>query len=76
MDITISNVVSHFSVRCHLNLRTIATNGSNVVYQREQSVSAVCVTMLGVLFYFCLLFHSLEYSDMMRMLGVVPCPGS
>lgn len=43
VDITISNVVSHFSVRCHLNLRTIATNGSNVVYQREQSVSGVCV---------------------------------
>ncbi|XP_017476560.1 PREDICTED: TATA box-binding protein-like protein 1 [Rhagoletis zephyria] len=38
VDITISNVVSHFSVRCHLNLRTIATNGSNVVYQREQSI--------------------------------------
>lgn len=41
VDITISNVVSHFSVRCHLNLRTIATNGSNVVYQREQSVSVL-----------------------------------
>lgn len=39
VDITISNVVSNFSVRCHLNLRQIATNGSNVVYKREQSVT-------------------------------------
>lgn len=39
VDITISNVVTNFSVRCHLNLRQIATNGSNVVYRRDQSVS-------------------------------------
>ncbi len=39
VDITISNVVSNFSVKCHLNLRQIANNGSNVVYRREQSVS-------------------------------------
>ncbi|KAF7488272.1 TATA box-binding protein-like protein 1 [Sarcoptes scabiei] len=38
VDITISNVVSNFSVRCHLNLRQIATRGSNVVYKREQSI--------------------------------------
>ena len=38
VDITISNVVSNFSVKCHLNLRQIACNGSNVVYRREQSV--------------------------------------
>src|ERR1700761_8733611 len=38
VDITISNVVSNFSVKCHLNLRQIACNGSNVVYKREQSV--------------------------------------
>ena len=38
VDITISNVVSNFSVKCHLNLRQIASNGSNVVYKREQSV--------------------------------------
>lgn len=47
VDITISNVVSHFSVRCHLNLRTIATNGSNVVYQREQSVSVLSLSRLA-----------------------------
>jgi len=38
VDITISNVVSNFSVKCHLNLRQIANNGSNVVYRREQSM--------------------------------------
>ena len=41
VDITISNVVSNFSVRCHLNLRQIATIGSNVVYRRDQSVSVL-----------------------------------
>jgi len=41
VDITISNVVSNFSVKCHLNLRQIASNGSNVVYKREQSVSYI-----------------------------------
>jgi len=42
VDITISNVVTNFSVRCHLNLRQIATNGSNVVYRRDQSVCVLC----------------------------------
>jgi len=31
-------VVTNFSVRCHLNLRQIATHGSNVVYRRDQSI--------------------------------------
>jgi hypothetical protein len=39
VDIHISNVVCNFSTRCHLNLRTIATNGLNVEYRREQGVS-------------------------------------
>ncbi|KAJ6218470.1 hypothetical protein RDWZM_009627 [Blomia tropicalis] len=38
VDITISNVVTNFNVKCHLNLRTIATKGSNVVYRRDQSI--------------------------------------
>ncbi|XP_054153419.1 TATA box-binding protein-like 1 [Oppia nitens] len=38
VDITISNVVTNFSVKCHLNLRQIASKGSNVVYKREQSM--------------------------------------
>lgn len=38
VDINISNVVCNFSTRCHLNLRTIATNGINVEYKREQGV--------------------------------------
>lgn len=39
IDIVISNVVSDFGTRCHLNLRLIATTGSNVIYKREQGVS-------------------------------------
>lgn len=44
VEITISNVVTNFNVKCHLNLRYIATNGSNVVYRREQSVSSCIKT--------------------------------
>lgn len=39
LDIYINNVVCTFSVRCHLNLREIALNGSNVEYRRENGVS-------------------------------------
>lgn len=38
IDILIRNVVCSFSVRCHLNLREIALNGSNVEYKRENGV--------------------------------------
>jgi len=40
LDIVINNVVCSFSVRCHLNLREIALNGSNVEYRRENGVCA------------------------------------
>ena len=33
VDIVINNVVCSFSVRCHLNLKEIAMNGSNVEYR-------------------------------------------
>ena len=33
VDIVINNVVCSFSVRCHLNLKEIALNGSNVEYR-------------------------------------------
>ena len=39
IDIVISNVVCSFSTRCHLNLKEIAMNGSNVIYKRENGVS-------------------------------------
>lgn len=39
IDITVANVVSDFGTRCHLNLRLIATTGSNVIYKRAQGVS-------------------------------------
>ncbi|XP_012136986.1 TATA box binding protein-related factor 2 isoform X1 [Megachile rotundata] len=38
LDIVINNVVCSFSVRCHLNLREIALNGSNVEYRRESGM--------------------------------------
>ncbi|XP_015601910.1 TATA box-binding protein-like protein 1 [Cephus cinctus] len=38
VDIMINNVVCSFSVRCHLNLREIALNGSNVEYRRENGM--------------------------------------
>ena len=38
VDIHITNVVCTFSTKCHLNLRSIATNGSNVIFKREQGM--------------------------------------
>ncbi|XP_012676669.1 TATA box-binding protein-like 1 [Clupea harengus] len=35
LDIIVSNVVAVFRVRCHLNLRTIALEGLNVIYKPE-----------------------------------------
>ena len=39
IDIVINNVVCSFSVRCHLNLKEIATHGANVEYRKENGVS-------------------------------------
>ena len=38
LDIVINNVVSSFTVRCHLNLRDIALRGVNVEYRKENGV--------------------------------------
>ncbi|KAK3519344.1 hypothetical protein QTP70_024783 [Hemibagrus guttatus] len=35
LDIIITNVVSVFRTRCHLNLRTIGLEGNNVIYRPE-----------------------------------------
>ncbi|KAK6489031.1 TATA box-binding protein-like protein 1 isoform X1 [Huso huso] len=35
LDIIITNVVCVFRTRCHLNLRKIALEGSNVIYKRD-----------------------------------------
>lgn len=35
LKLTITNVVASFRVRCHLNLRRIAQEGINVIYQKE-----------------------------------------
>ena len=39
IEIAINNVVCSFAVRCHLNLRRVATEGANVIYKREHGVS-------------------------------------
>lgn len=41
VDITINNVVSSFSVKCHLNLRDIAQRGANVEYRRENGMATM-----------------------------------
>lgn len=38
LDIIVTNVVATFRTRCHLNLRTIALEGSNVIYKPEVGV--------------------------------------
>lgn len=38
LDIIITNVVATFRTRCHLNLRTIALEGINVIYKPEAGV--------------------------------------
>jgi len=38
VDILINNVVCNFSVRCHLNLKSIAMNGLNVEFHKEMSM--------------------------------------
>ncbi|XP_008301675.1 TATA box-binding protein-like 1 [Stegastes partitus] len=35
LDIIVTNVVATFRTRCHLNLRTIALEGTNVIYKPE-----------------------------------------
>ena len=50
IDIIISNVVCSFSTRCHLNLKNIAMNGSNVVYKRENGVGNL--HLLLIMYYY------------------------
>lgn len=38
IDIVINNVVCSFNVKCHLNLREIATMGANVEYRKENGM--------------------------------------
>jgi len=42
LDISISNVVCSFSTKCHLNLKKIAMEGSNVEYHRQHGVCVFC----------------------------------
>lgn len=39
IDIHINNVVCTFNLRCHINLKKLAMEGSNVEYRREHGVS-------------------------------------
>ncbi|KPP59435.1 TATA box-binding protein-like protein 1-like [Scleropages formosus] len=45
LDIIITNVVAVFRTRCHLNLRTIAREGSNVIYKPEVGSSLLMLYM-------------------------------
>lgn len=38
LTIQIANVVGEFHVRCHINLRRLALNGSNVEYKRDKGM--------------------------------------
>lgn len=46
IDIAISNVVTSFNLKTHLNLRYLALNGFNVEYKRETGV-----ILLYIIFY-------------------------
>lgn len=46
LDIIITNVVATFRTRCHLNLRTIALEGTNVIYKPEVGVSVLLLVKL------------------------------
>lgn len=56
LDIVINNVVCSFSVRCHLNLREIALNGSNVEYRRENGVRFKAILLFCNKIYLCNMF--------------------
>lgn len=47
LDIIVSNVVAVFRVRCHLNLRTIALEGLNVIYKPEVGVRSILEIRYG-----------------------------
>lgn len=44
LDININNVVCSFSTKCHLNLKKIAMEGSNVEYHRQHGVLIDCLS--------------------------------
>ena len=47
IDIIINNVVCSFSTRCHLNLKRIALEGSNVIFKKESGVSILpCLSVI------------------------------
>ena len=54
VDIVINNVVCSFSVRCHLNLKEIALNGSNVEYRRENGMVTMKLRLVLINVIICL----------------------
>lgn len=50
LDIIITNVVATFRTRCHLNLRTIALEGTNVIYKPEVGVRKSNIVKDGMRF--------------------------
>lgn len=43
VNILIRNVVATFKTRCHLNLRTIALEGNNVIYTPQRGVRKLMI---------------------------------
>lgn len=46
LSISINNVVCSFSTKCHLNLKKIATEGTNVEYHRQHGVIILSSSMV------------------------------
>ena len=69
VDIVINNVVCSFSVRCHLNLKEIAMNGSNVEYRRENGMVTMKLRYVYYqLFYF---YASFSYPTLKSLVDLV-----
>ena len=50
LTISINNVVSSFGTRCHLNLKKIAMEGTNVEYHRQHGV--ICLLQIPYNFFY------------------------
>ena len=71
IEIAINNVVCSFSVRCHLNLRKVATEGMNVIYKRENGVRAWSYEAIVAAIY--LLIHTYNTYKKYKNLCVSMC---
>lgn len=61
LDIIITNVVSVFRTRCHLNLRTIGLEGTNVIYKPEVGVCLDIQSFEDYSYLFGIIIHYLSW---------------